>query len=182
MNIFTSFRYKKNGLPLGLLDLHAFLLEDIISYFENGKLVKKKTKETRKAIKKAIKFGKKKKALVSEKTDPIIENIEELFKEWETTLRVLKETSIEMESLMNQIKEERIMNISLLVDEASDSFKERKIDKGLELLTKATNELDKKLLMNTRKRILTGLESEVKKLRAEIVEEQTLMKMKKKNK
>jgi len=72
--------------------------------------------------------------------------------------------------------------LSLLVDEASDSFKERKIDKGLELLTKATNELDKKLLMNTRKRILTGLESEVKKLRAEIVEEQNLMKMKKKNK
>jgi hypothetical protein len=182
MNIFTSFRYKKNGLPLGLLDLHAFLLEDIISYFENGKFIKRKTREARKAIKQAIKFGKKKKALISEKTDPIIEHLEELFKEWETTQRVLEETATEMKSLMDQIKEERIMSISLLVDEASESFKERKIDNGLELLTKATNELDKKLLMNTRKNILTGLGSEVKKLRSEVVEEQNLRKLKKKNK
>lgn len=182
MNIFTSFRYKKNGLPLGLLDLHAFLLEDIISYFENGKFIKKKKKEARKAIKKAIKFGKKKKALISEKTDPIIEHIEELFEEWETTSRVMKETAAEMEDMMRHIKEERILSISLLVDGASDSFKERKIEKGLELLTKATNELDKKLLMKTRKDILTGLDSEVKKLRAEIIEELNLRKLKKKNK
>ena len=182
MNIFTSFRYKKNGLPLGLLDLHAFLLEDIISYFENGKFIKKKKKEARKAIKKAIKFGKKKKALISEKTDPIIEHIEELFEEWETTSRVMKETAAEMEDMMRHIKEERILSISLLVDEASDSFKERKIEKGLELLTKATNELDKKLLMKTRKDILTGLDSEVKKLRAEIVEQLNLRQLKKKEK
>ena len=181
MNIFTSFRYKKNGLPLGLLDLHAFLLEDIISYFEKGKFIRKKTKEARKAIKQAIKFGKKMKVLTREKTDPINEHIEELFKELDTTHRVLKESAIEVESLISRIREERIISVSLLIDGASESFKNRKIEKGLELLTEATNELKKKLLMNTRKEMLTGLDSKVKKLRSEIVEEQNLRKMKKKN-
>ena len=181
MNIFTSFRYKKNGLPLGLLDLHAFLLEDIISYFEKGKFIRKKAKEARKAIKQAIKFGKKMKALTREKTDPINEHIEELFKELDTTHRVLKESAIEVESLISRIREERIISVSLLIDGASESFKNRKIEKGLELLTEASNELKKKLLMNTRKEMLTGLDSEVKKLRSEIVEEQNLRKMKKKN-
>ncbi|MFC1838957.1 hypothetical protein ACFL1N_05200, partial [Thermodesulfobacteriota bacterium] len=138
--------------------------------------------ETRKAIKRAIKFGKKKKVLTSEQTDPIIGNIEELFGELEITHRVLKETANEMESLISQIRNERVMNVSLLVDEAKESFRDRKIEKGLQLLAKATNELDKKLLMNTRKNILTGLDSKVKELRSEIEKELNLRKLKKKNK
>jgi len=59
--MFWRYRYRKKGLASGLIKIHEFLLEDIIRYFEKEKLVKKRLKEARKTIKKAIRFGKKKK-------------------------------------------------------------------------------------------------------------------------
>lgn len=170
--MFWLFRYKKNGLPSGLIKLHEFLLEDIISYFERGKFIRKRVKEARKTIKQALRFAKKKKISPSEKINLAIELMEELFKEVDYTHQVLKEAAIEMESMINQIKEERVMNISSLINTAREHFREKELEKGMELLKEAQNELGKKFLLKTRKKFLTGVDSDVKKIKYEIEEKQ----------
>ena len=69
------FRYKKNGLPSGLIKLHEFLLEDIIQYFEKGKTIKKRVKEARKTVKQALRFAKRKKLYPVSKTDKEITTV-----------------------------------------------------------------------------------------------------------
>ena len=166
--MFSLYRYKKNGLPSGLIKLHEFLLEDIISYFERGKFIRKRIKEARKTIKQAIKFAKKKKIYPSTKTNLALELMEELLDEVDYTRQVLKESAIEMESMLSQINDERFMNITALIISARQNFKEKELQEGMELLKEAQNELGKKFLSETRKKFLTGIDSEIKKIKYEI--------------
>ena len=168
--MFTLFRYKKNGLPSGLIKLHEFLLEDIVLYFERGKFIRKRIKEARKTIKQALRFAKKKKIYPSKKTELAFELMEELREEVDYTHQVLQKAAIEMESMIIQIKEERVVNISSLIKTARDHFREKELEKGMELLKEAQNELEKKILLKTRKNIFAGIDSEIKKIKYEIEE------------
>ena len=170
--MFTLYRYKKNGLPYGLIKLHEFLLEDIILYFERGKFIRKRVKKARKTIKQALKFAKKKKIYPSKKTDLALELMEELREEVDYTHQVLKKAAIEMESMIIQIKEERVVNISSLIITAREHFREKELEKGMELLEEAQNELQKKPLLKTRKSVLAGIDSEIKKIKYEIEKKQ----------
>ena len=160
--------YKKNGLPYGLVRIHQFLLRDIISYFEKGESTKKKMKEIRKSIKQAVKFAQKKNVYPSLKTNRAVELMEQMYDELEVTQKVIKEAAAEMDRLIDEIKEERVLNIHSIVTDAQDYFKEKRIDTGITLLQKAQHEMKEKLLLKTRKKILAGLGSEVKKIKYEI--------------
>ncbi|MGD9158948.1 MAG: hypothetical protein PVG39_11115 [Desulfobacteraceae bacterium] len=160
--------YKKNGLPYGLVRIHQFLLRDIISYFEKGDSTKKRMKEIRKSIKQAVKFAKKKNVYPSLKTNQAVELMEEMYDELEVTQKVIKEAAAEMDKLIEEIKEERVLNVHSIVTDAQDYFKEKRIDTGITLLQKAQHEIKEKLLLKTRKKILAGLSSEVKKIKYEI--------------
>ncbi len=166
MFLFTH--YKRNGLPYGLIKIHQFLLKDIISYYENGKSTKNKIKEIRKNIKQAIKFAGKKKIYPSVKTNRAVELFEEMYEELESTHRVLKEAASEMEVMLDELKQERVINVHSLVIEAQEYFKEKQFKAGMKLLSKAQKELDEKRLLNTRKKILAGYDSEIKKMKSEM--------------
>lgn len=166
--MFLLYRYKKNGLPYGLIKLHEFLLEDIIVCFEKGKFTRKRVKEARKAVKQALRFAKKKKIYPSIKTDRANELLEELLDEVEYTHQVLKETAIEMESMITLIKEERVGNISSLINTARERFRNKELEKGMELLREAQMMLGEKFLLKTREKALAGISSEVKKIKYEI--------------
>lgn len=166
--MFSLYRYKKNGLPYGLIKLHEFLLEDIILYFEKGKFIRKRANEARKAIKQALKFAKKKNVYSSKKTNRALELMEELLEEVDYTHQVLKKTAIEMESMITQIKEERVAQISSLISKAREHFRENKLEKGMGFLKEAQSELEKKYLLETRKKFLTGIDSEIKRIKYEI--------------
>ena len=166
--MFCLFRYKKNGLAYGLVRLHQFLLRDIISYFEKGESTKTRIKKIRKTLKQAAKFAKKKQVYPSVKTNLAIELMEEMYDELEVTQKVLKEAAAEMDNLINEIKEERVLGVHSIVTDAQEYFKEKRIDTGITLLQKAQKELNEKLLTKTRKKILAGLNSGVKKLKYEI--------------
>jgi hypothetical protein len=170
--MFLLYRYKKRGLQSGLIKLHEFLLEDIITYFEKGKFVRKKVKEARKTIKQALRFAKKEKVSPGKKIKEAIELMDELLEEVDNTHQVLKEAAIEMESMINQIKEERVGNISSLINTASEHFREKELEKGMELLKEAQKSLGEKFLLKTRKNILTGFDSEIKKIKYEIEKKQ----------
>jgi hypothetical protein len=170
--MFSLYRYKKNGLPSGLIKLHEFLLEDIISYFERGKFIRKRVKEARKTIKQALRFAKKKKIYPSQKTNQALELMEELLEEVKYTRQVMKKSAIEMERVLSEINDERFVNISALIMTARENFKEKELEKGVELLKEAQNKLGKKSLSKTRKKFLTGIDSEINKIKYEIEEKQ----------
>lgn len=166
--MFCLFRYKKNGLAYGLVRIHQFLLRDIISYFEKGESTKTRIKKIHKTLKQAIKFAKKKQVYPSVKTNQAVELMEEMYDELEVTQKVLKEAAAEMDNLINEIKEERVLRIHSIVTDAQEYFKEKRLDTGITLLQKAQKELNEKLLIKTRKKVLAGFNSEVKKLQYEI--------------
>jgi len=166
--MFLLYRYKKNGLPYGLIKLHEFLLEDIILYFEKGQFIKKRVKEARKNVKQALRFAKRKKIYPSIKTERAHELTEEVLEEIEYTHQVLKETAAVMESMITLIKEERVGNIPSLINTARDRFRDNKFDEGMELLKEAKDNLEIKFLLKSREKYLAGIGSEVKKIKYDI--------------
>ena len=177
--MFFLYGYKKNGLPYGLVRIHQFLLRDIIAYFEKGESTKKRMKKIRKTLKQAVKFARKKQVYPSVKTNKAIELMEEIYDELEVTQKVLKEAAAEMDNLINEIKEERVIKLHSIVTDAQEYFKGKRIDTGITLLQKAQNELKERMLIKTRKKVLAGLNSEVKKIQYEIeTKEPSLVKQK----
>jgi hypothetical protein len=170
--MFSLYRYKKKGLPYGLIKLHEFLLEDIISYFERGKFIRKRVKDARKTVKQALRFAKKKKIYPSQKTNQALELMEELLTEVRYTRQVLKRSTIEMERMLSEISDERFINISALIMTAREKFQEKELERGMELLKEAQNKLGGKNLSKTRKKFLTGIDSEIKKIKYEIEKKQ----------
>jgi len=166
------FRYKKDGLPLGLIKLHEFLLEDTIGYFEKNRSIRKKIKEARKTIKKALRFGKKKKIYPNEKTDRAVDLMAELQEEVDYTHQVLKKSAVELEELIVHIMGERVATVSNHIERAREHFRKNDLEKGRGLLMEAQNQLGNKLLEKTRKSFLTGIDSEIKKLKREIKSKQ----------
>ena len=127
--MFILFRYKKNGLPSGLIKLHEFLLEDTISYFEKSKPIRKRVREARKTIKQAFRFAKKKKVYPSSKIDRAFELIEELQEELNYTHQAIEKSAAEMEKLIVHIKGERVTAVYSLISDARDHFRQKKIEK-----------------------------------------------------
>jgi len=162
------FRYKKDGLAFGLFKIHEFLLEDIIRYFEKERSIKKKLKEARKTIKKALRFGKKKKIYPKDKTDRALELMEELQEELNYTRQAILESADELASLIVQIKEERVQTVYSLLSNAREHFRKTQFEEGRPLLQEAQKQLGQKLLLETRKNFLTGIDSKIKKLKREI--------------
>ena len=163
-------RYKKKGLPYGLIRVHEFLVEDMIVYFEKGKLARKKMKEARKAVKQAFKLAKKKKVNPGVKINQAREILEELRAEVEYTRKALRATAEEMEKAVSQIEEERIEEALALIDRARERFRNKEIVKGLDALKVSQAVMEKKILEKTRKVLLAGIHSDVKNLKYELEE------------
>jgi hypothetical protein len=168
--MFLLFQYSKAGLPGGLIRLHQSLLESITSYFEKGESVKMRVREIRKTIREAIIFARKKRVYPSNKTNRVAELMEDMYEELELTHKILKESAIEMENMINRIKEERVINVHSIITEAQEYFKIKEVDAGIQFLEKAQKELKEKRLIKTRKKVFAGYNSEIKKLKYEFIE------------
>jgi len=163
-------RYKRRGLPHKMISIHESLVEDMIAYFEKGKLTREKMKEARKALKQALKLAKKKKINPGVKINQAREILEELREEVQFALKVVQATAEEMENALRHIEEERIGEVLALIDRARERFRDKEIEKGLDVLRESQGQLTKKILDKTRKAVLAGLRSEVKNLKYEYEE------------
>ena len=163
-------RYKRKGLPYGLISIHESLVEDMIAYFEKGKLTRKRMKEARKAVKQALKLAKKKKINPGVKINQAREVLEELREEVQYTRKVVRATAEEMENAIRHIEEERIGEVLALMDRARERFRDKEIEKGLDALRESHGKMTKKILDKTRQAVLAGIHSEVKNLKYELEE------------
>lgn len=162
--------YKRNGLPCGLIRLHEFLLRDMIAYFEEGKVARKKIKDARKAVKQALKMAKKKKINPSLKINLARQVLEELLEEAENTRKVIKATAEEMDNAIRCIEEERVGEVLSLVDRSHELFRNKEMERAMDLLRESQAKMKNKILEKSRTAILGGIHSDVKNLKYELQE------------
>lgn len=166
----SLFRYKRNGLPYGLITVHEFLVKDIFRYFEKSRFVRKKTRNARKAINAALKFARKKKTYPSKKTTEVLDALGQMQDELEYTHKVIITAFEEAEKIIQMINQEKVGEIIPLVEKAREQFKNHDLDGGMELLKEAQESLKNKFLLKSRKEALSGLDSDIKKLKYELKE------------
>jgi len=162
--------YKRNGLPDGLIKLHEFLLRDVITYFEKGKLTRGKLRVARKAVRQAFKMARKKKVKPSLKINLARQALRELFEETEYTREVVRATAAEMDSAIRRIEEERIWEVLSLIERASEHFGNKEIERGTDLLRDSRAKMKNRILEKTRTAVLGGIHSDVKNIKYQLLE------------
>lgn len=162
------FRYKKDGLPLGLIRVHEVIIRDTVHHFEKGKDIRARIKQARKAVKKALRVAKKKKINPGVKIGMALEEFEQIREELEYTRKSLTASYSELFDALERIQQERIEVPLSLIQKARELFREKHIERGIEKLKKSRGEMEKKVLLKTRSAIFGGTSNEVKDLKKEI--------------
>lgn len=167
-----SFRSNKDGLAHALIGIHERLLEDAILYFEKGKSARRRTREARKAIRQAIKVARKKQINPGVKIGAAREALEGLREEVTYTRKVLRSVYDNLENALQRIEEEKIREPLALVEGARNLFRDKKTEKGLQVLSSCEEMVRKKALDKSRTALFGGLDNEVRRLRNELRERQ----------
>jgi hypothetical protein len=169
----TLFRYKRNGLPCGLISVHEFLVQDIFNYFEKGRFVRKRVRKAGKSIRSAMRFARKKKTFPSKKTAEVLNALEQIRDEIEYTHQAIRTAYEESEKIIKLIRQEKVDDIIPRIEDARERFKKHDIEGGMEILQDAQKRLKNDFLPKSRKAILAGLDSEIKTLKHEILNKRT---------
>jgi hypothetical protein len=168
--MFTSFRYKKNGLPIGLITVHEFLKRDTLKYFETGRFVKKQVRKARKSLKAALRFARKKQTYPSKKTTELLDALKQIDDELLDTQKAIRTVFAEAESIVTMIRKEKVGEAIPLVEKAREQFQNRDLKGGMDMLKKAQEKMSNHFLPQSRKAALGGLDSEVKQLKQELLQ------------
>jgi len=168
--MFTLFRYKKNGLPYGLIAVHEFLARDIFSYFETGRFARKQVRRARKSLKGALRFAKKKKTYPSNKTTELLNALAQIDDEITYTQKAIRTAFEEAETIVKTIRQEKVGDILPLIEKARECFKKHDLQGGMEMLKEAQSKLSNPYLPQSRNALLGGLDSEVKQLKRELLQ------------
>jgi hypothetical protein len=166
--MFFLFRYNKDGIPQGLIKFHDLLVEDTVAYFEKGKAIRKRIKDTSKAVNKAIKLANKKKRNPGVMLGTAHKALQGLYSEVEYTRKALKAINDNMEKALKQIEQERIKEPLSLLEKARACFERKDMEKGITLLKESKEKAEKKQLLKTRTALFCGISDEVKDLKHEM--------------
>lgn len=164
----SSFRYKRDGLPLGLIKIHDVILKVTVDYFEKGKDIRKGIKQARKAVKKALRVAKKKKINPGLKIGLAREALEEVRKELEYTRKSIGATYSNLDDALDRIQQERLEKPIALIEKAHELFRDKQIEKGIQMLQKSQKEMEQKVLVKTRTVLFGGTSNRVTDLKEEI--------------
>jgi hypothetical protein len=166
----AAFRYKKDGLPLSLIKVHDDILKATVDYFEKAREIRNGLKQARKAVKQALKFAKKKNINPGTKIGMARDALEGIREELKFTRKSIAKTYSNLDEALDRIQNERLMQPLFMIEKAHELFREKQIEKGMEMLRKSQEELDKKVLVNTRTALFAGTSNQVTELKDEIEE------------
>lgn len=167
-----SFRSRKDGLAYALIRIHERLVEDAILYFEKGKTARRSARAARKAIRQAMKVARKKQINPGVKMGTAREALDGLREEVAYTRTVFRAISRNMEDALQRIEEERVSEPLALIEGARNLFRDKQIEKGVQVLRSCEEMVRKKGLDKTRTALFGGLDNEVRRLRNELKERQ----------
>ncbi|MBW2318304.1 MAG: hypothetical protein JRF24_06450 [Deltaproteobacteria bacterium] len=166
--MFFLFRYNKDGIPQGLIKFHDLFVEDTIGYFEKGKSIRKRIKDARKALNKAIKIAHKKRRNPGVMLGTAQKALKGVHNEVAYIRKALKAIYDNMEKALKQIEAERIEEPLALLEEARGCFEKKNVEKGIALLKESREKAEKKQLLKTRTALFCGVSDGVKDLKREI--------------
>jgi hypothetical protein len=178
----STIPYKKNGLPQTLLKFHDTLLKDFIKHYEKDKHIRNEIKKAHKAVKQALKIAKKKKINPGIKIGEARDAFETLRQEMDFTTQALTVTTNNLQDALTKIQVERVEEPLAAINEARDLFREKQIEKGIEVLKESEGEIRKKVLVKSRSALLGGSSNEVTQLREQFEEYKNHKKNQKKEK
>ena len=164
-----------------LLKFHDTLLKDFIKHYEKDKHIRNEVKKAQKAVKQALKIAKKKKINPGIKIGEARDVFESLRQEMDFTNQALMVTTNNLQEALTKIQVERIEEPLAAINEARDFFREKEIDKGIEVLKESEGEIRKKVLVKSRSALLGGTSNEVTQLREQFEEYKNHKKNHKKN-
>ena len=167
--MFTLFRYKKNGLPFGLIHVHEYLARDMFSYFETGRFVKNQVRRARKSLKGALRFAKKKQIYPGNKTDELLNALAQIDDELAYTRKAIRTAFEEADAIVTTIRQEKVGDVLVLVEKARERFQNRDIQGGMDMLKSAREKMSNHYLPRSRNVLLGGLDSQVKQLKKELL-------------
>ena len=159
---------KKKGLPHTLIKTHDSLIKEFIKYYEKDKHIKNEVKKAHKAVKQALKIAKKKKINPGIKIGEARNALESLRREMEYATEALTATTNNLQDALTKIQVERIEEPLAAINEARDFFREKKIEKGIEVLKESEGEIKKKVLVKSRAALFGGKANEVTALKDQI--------------
>jgi hypothetical protein len=90
--------------------------------------------------------------------------------ELEYTHKVILTAFEEAENIIQMIKQEKVGEMIPLVEKAREQFKNHDLEGGMALLKEAQEKLKNRFLPISRKEALAGLDSNIKKLKYELME------------
>ncbi len=160
--------YHKDKLPQRIVKFHDDLLKNSISYFETERDFRKGIRKARKSIKKAFKLARKKEINPGVSIKGAQDVLEALREEIQMTRKALLVTSTSLGIALNKIQQERIDQPLSLIEDACESFRNKEIEKGLELLSQSQSEFGKKVLVRTRTALFGGTSNAIKEMKEEI--------------
>jgi len=163
-------RYKKNGLPYGLITVHEFLINDLFGYFETGRFVKKQIRKARRSLKGALRFAKKKQTYPSNKTNELLDALGQIDDEIAYTQTAIRTAFKEADNIITMIRKEKTGDLIPLVKSARGRFQNRDLEGGMELLQAVKMKRSSPYLPQSRKTLLGGLDSDVKQLKKELLQ------------
>jgi DNA-binding XRE family transcriptional regulator len=162
------FRFNKDGIAQSLIRFHDLVVKDTLKYFEKGKNIRWRIKQTQKAINKALKIVKKKERNPGVMIGTALQVLQELRGEVEYTRKALRTTHDNMEKTLDQIEKERIEEPIALILRARAFFEQKDFEKGIALLKESKEKAKKKVLLSTRTALFCGISGDVKDLKQEI--------------
>ncbi|OPX41016.1 MAG: hypothetical protein B1H13_04295 [Desulfobacteraceae bacterium 4484_190.3] len=144
------------------------LLKTSIKYFESERDCRRGIRRARRSLRKAFKLARKKKINPGVSIRGAREVLESLREEIQMSRKALLVTSTSLGIALNQIQQERIDQPLALIEDACELFRNKEIEKGLELLKQSQSEFDKKVLVKTRTALFGGTTSAIKDMKEEI--------------
>ncbi len=88
----------------------------------------------------------------------------------EYTNQALSATTSNLQDALNKIQVERIEQPLAAINEARDFFRDKQIEKGIEVLMESEGEIKKKVLVKSRSALLGGTSNEVTELKDQFEE------------
>jgi hypothetical protein len=166
--MFSFSLFRREKLPQRLVRFHDDLLKNSIKYFESEKDCRRGIRRARKSLRKAFKLVRKKKINPGVSIRGAREVLESLKEEIQMSRKALLVTSTSLGIALNQIQQERIDQPLALIEDACELFRNKEIEKGLELLKQSQTEFEKKVLVKTRTALFGGTSSAIKDMKEEI--------------
>lgn len=163
-------RSNKYDLSFEIMTVHDNLIKEVLKYFEKGSSIKRQFRRTRKFVKKAFRFTRKKKMDSLEVLNQARNEMMIIQDDMQIAKKALRAIFSKLEQTLKIIEEARIAKPIALIENSKELIRNRKFQEATQSLNILKGETEVKPLGSIRNFVFGGTNDEVKHLRQRILE------------